>query len=199
MTWRTARSLDTLLAEINRAAPYRSVKSDGSIGDQAHSARTSDHNPNRSGVVRARDFTHNPAGGLDCNVLAARLVLLLGRHPALGSGAYIIWDGRIISTDRLNEGWRDYDGNPHSHHLHLSVAKAAGGYDSTVPWGVMGSIVRRLPKRVRRYLAETKLEITRLRAARASASNRGEPVEPYSLAIKRQRAARRAAREAAKR
>ena len=134
---RQARSLDVLLAEVNAMAPRRNKASDGGIGDAKHSAAVSDHNPNRAGVWRARDFTHDPAGGLDCNALATALVPLLGRHPALGSGAYLIWRSRIISTDRLSAGWRRYTGsNPHDKHLHVSVATAASGYDSTAPWGI---------------------------------------------------------------
>lgn len=141
MTWRVARSLDVLLAELNAAAPNRSKLSDGSIGDAAHASRSSDHNPwvidsDGIGVVRARDFTHDPADGLDCNQLAPFLAGLLGEHPALRSGAYVIWNRRIISRDRISEGWRPYTGsNPHDHHLHLSVALDEAGYDSTAPWG----------------------------------------------------------------
>ncbi len=138
MTWRLARSLETLRDEINTAAPRRSKVSDGSIGDTAHSSRASDHNPNGAGVVRAIDVTHDPAGGLDCNELATDLAGLIGTHPALRSGGYLIWSGRILSADRRSEGWRRYTGsNPHNHHLHVSVATAAAGYDSTAPWGVM--------------------------------------------------------------
>lgn len=140
MSWRMAYSLDVLLAEINTKAPNRSKASDGGIGDAAHASRTSDHNPwvkdrDGVGVVRARDYTHDPQGGLDCNELANFLRAKLGKHPALGSGAYIIWNGRIISTNRLGEGWRKYDGaNQHTKHLHLSV-EIATGYDSRQNFG----------------------------------------------------------------
>lgn len=142
MSWRVAKSLDVLLAEVNAAAPKRSKVSDGSIGDAAHASRSSDHNPWVSyggvGIVRARDFTHDPAGGLDCNELATALVTMFGTHPAMGSGAYIIWRRRIFSFDRRGEGWRSYSGsNPHDHHLHLSVALAQPGFDTTRPWNVM--------------------------------------------------------------
>lgn len=143
VSWRVAKSLDVLLADINKAFPERSKISDGSIGDAAHASRDSDHNPwvidsNGVGVVRARDFTHDPDGGLDCEVLATRLARKLrkGRHPALGSGAYVIWNKRIISRDRIAEGWRPYTGsNTHERHLHLSVALGPG-YDSERAWWV---------------------------------------------------------------
>ena len=142
MTWRVARSLDVLRDEINAAAPNRSTASDGSIGDAAHASRSSDHNPwvtnNGVGIVRARDFTHDPQGGLDCNVLAERVrQLALEGHPALGAGAYIIWN-RAIASATYGWRWRPYNGsNPHDKHLHVSVSLAAIGYDSTRPWGVM--------------------------------------------------------------
>lgn len=157
MTWRVAYSLDTLLAEINTAAPKRDKAADGSIGDAAHSARASDHNPNVYGAVRARDFTHDPAGGLDCDDLAAHLWGRLGRHPALGSGAYIIWQRRIVSTDRLAEGWRAYTGsNPHDHHLHLSVATSPSGYDSRAPFGWPPKVVSPLRKALTRAIRQAK-------------------------------------------
>lgn len=144
VSWRVARSLEVLLGEINAAAPNRSKVSDGSIGDAAHASRESDHNPwviyGGQGIVRARDFTHDPAGGLDCNYLATQLAALIavGGHPACRSGAYVIWNRRIFSFDRRNEGWRTYTGsNPHDHHCHLSVSLDAAGFDSTAMWGVM--------------------------------------------------------------
>lgn len=143
MTWRTARSLDVALAEINAHAPNRSKISDGSIGDAAHASRSSDHNPWRQaggmGIVGARDFTHDPADGCDAGAIARTVAGLLGKHPALGSGAYVIWNWQIISADRLGEGWRTYSGtNGHTQHVHVSVATSAAGFDNTTPWGLFG-------------------------------------------------------------
>lgn len=143
MTWRVAQSLEQLLAEINHAAPDRSKVSDGSIGDPAHASTDSDHNPSNwppswSGVVRARDFTDDPLHGCDAARIAeqVRRLGLEGRHPALGPGAYVIWN-RQIASDTYGWTWRPYSGsNPHNHHVHVSVATAAAGYDSTAPWGV---------------------------------------------------------------
>lgn len=147
---RQARSLDILLAEVNAAHGDRSKVSDGGLGDPAHASRASDHNANEAGVWRARDFTDDRVDDnrdgddddmLDCDKLAARLVAMYHQvpvHPAMGSGAYTIWESRIYSYDRRREGWRPYSGpNPHDKHLHQSVATAASGYDSTAPWGVM--------------------------------------------------------------
>lgn len=139
---RQARSLDVVVAEVDAHAPNRSKASDGGLASSAHHLQnpTSDHEENAAGVWRARDITHDPAGGLNCNELATLLARELGKLPATGSGAYVIWNGRIISTDRLGEGWRAYHGaNPHKHHLHLSVATLPRGYDDTTPWFIWGN------------------------------------------------------------
>lgn len=141
---RQARSLDVLEAEINAHAPGRYKASDGGLGDQAHAARKSDHNPNAAGVWRARDFTNdpddhdgNPANDLPGQDLANRLAAKLGKHPAMKSGAYVIFNRRIISFDRLAEAWRPYDGaNAHQKHVHVSVSTAAAGYDSKAAWNL---------------------------------------------------------------
>lgn len=142
MSWRVARSLEVLLAEVNRAAPNRSTDSDGSIGDPAHSSRESDHNPNNLGVVRARDFTHDPSHGFDAGKLAEGVRRLgLAGHPALGPGAYVIWNRRIASAtaDGARWDWEPYAGtNPHTAHVHVSVTTHPGdrGYDSLRPWTI---------------------------------------------------------------
>lgn len=128
MAWYVARSLDTLLSQLNALAPRRSKISDGSIGDAAHSSRTSDHNPTSAGQVCARDFTHDPAGGLDCQWLANMLV-------ASGDARikYVIWNRRIWTP---GVGWKAYSGsNPHTSHLHLSVRAGVIG-NGTQVWNL---------------------------------------------------------------
>ena len=172
MTWRNALAIEQLRAEINAAAPARSKVSDGTIGDAAHASRSSDHNPwviddEGVGVVRAIDVTHDPAHGVDGNVLAQRIADMLGKHPALGMGAYVIWNRRIVSAGRLGEGWRSYTGsNAHTKHVHVSVATARAGYDSTATWGVM---VDREAERLAQLDRQLRRRITRaIRAAKAA-------------------------------
>lgn len=143
MTWRDARSIDVLKAELDTAYPNRSTASDGTIGDAAHASRDSDHNPwvvlNGVGIVRARDVTHDPDHGCDADVLAQRVagLIALGAHPALRHGAYVIRNRRIFSFDRRDEGWRPYTGsNPHEKHMHVSVSLDPTGFDSTARWGI---------------------------------------------------------------
>lgn len=139
MSYYLAKSLATLRDEVNAAAPNRDKASDGWVGDTSHSARKSDHNPDyaRGGVVRALDIDHDPKGGCDAALIAKRVAKMLGKHPALGPGAYVIFNRRIISTDRLSEGWRTYTGvNAHLLHVHVSVGQR--GYNSVAKWGVLG-------------------------------------------------------------
>jgi hypothetical protein len=129
MAWRVAYSLNVLLGQLNELAPNRNKASDGSIGDPAHSSRLSDHNPDNLGIVRARDFTHDPAGGLDCQALAEKLV-----ESGDSRIKYIIWNRRIWFP---SSGWSEYTGgpNPHTTHLHLSVV-ADGRADETTEWEI---------------------------------------------------------------
>jgi peptidoglycan hydrolase-like protein with peptidoglycan-binding domain len=146
MTWRVAQSLLILRDEVNRFAPHRNKASDGSIGDAAHAARTSDHNPyikdrNGVGVVRALDVTHDPQGGFDAKDLAEHVRTLGARGN--NRPRYVIWNRRIASaTSSWN--WRAYTGsNPHTKHVHISVVEAASGYDSKAPWGFKGTKARK--------------------------------------------------------
>src|SRR4051812_24248503 len=120
MAWRVAKSLDQLLKQINNKYPGRSKASDGSIGDANHSARTSDHNPTAAGIVCARDFTNDPAHGLDSEKVAQ--ALLDSHDPRI---KYIISNKKIASGSGQKEKawvWRKYTGiNPHNHHFHISV------------------------------------------------------------------------------
>jgi hypothetical protein len=148
MAWHVAASLDRLLSQLNARAPRRSKGSDGAIGDTAHSNRSSDHNPwYGPGTVTARDFTHDPGGGLDGQWLADRLVA--SRDPRI---KYIIWSRRIVSG---NGGpnpwtWRPYGGsNAHTKHVHVSVVAAPSCEDArdwALDGGAAAPVTPGLPK-----------------------------------------------------
>lgn len=133
MAWRNCYASDALIREINAMAPGRSKASDGTVGDLSHSARTSDHNPNAQGVVRARDITR---AGLDLPALFERLRRMgAAGDPRLAGGGYLILDRRITTPDF--RGWRAYSGsNPHVKHGHVSFSRNAAGFDSRAGWGL---------------------------------------------------------------
>lgn len=128
MAWRVAGSLLVLRDQINAAHPKRSKASDGTIGDPAHAASTSDHNPDAFGVVRALDLTHDPKNGLDAGDLAEQL--RVARDPRI---KYVISDRRIFAGPDGPQPWvwRPYRGsNPHTSHVHVSVVGYTSGDDS---------------------------------------------------------------------
>lgn len=129
-TRRRAHSLATLLAQINELSPNRSKISDGWLGDTAHAARHSDHNPDSKGVVHAIDITNDPAHGIDGWALA--MALTAGKDHRVG---YIISRGKIIAGESGPSPWvpRSYHGaNRHDHHTHISVRPDNG--DDARPW-----------------------------------------------------------------
>lgn len=133
MTWRLAKSLEILRKQINEAAPTRSKASDGTVGDEAHASRSSDHNPwvkdGAVGVVTALDITHDPRSGVDCAAIAEALRESYDRRLK-----YIIWN-RQIWNPLKSANWRTYSGvNPHDRHVHVSVVSAKAQYDDVRPW-----------------------------------------------------------------
>lgn len=124
-----APALDVIEAELNAEHPNRDKRSDGWIGDAAHSARPSGHNPawnaagRARGVVRARDIDKD---GPDLERLL-RLAIKDVRTD------YVIWRGQIWSRVR-NFAPLPYKGvNGHFEHMHLQIRP---GYEfDTSPWG----------------------------------------------------------------
>jgi hypothetical protein len=136
MSWRVARCLDRLLLEVNALAPHRSKASDGALGDAAHASRDSDHNPwvqlAGVGIVTARDFTHDPAGGFDAYRFAE--LLKSNKDPRV---KYVISNRRIWSPARDSEGWRPYHGeNAHTHHTHVSCSYDPQLFDRATAWNL---------------------------------------------------------------
>lgn len=116
-----APAAKSILTQATMYRPSRSKASDGTIGDQAHAARVSDHNPDRDGVVLAADLTHDPGHGVDAHGWIRWRVAKGDRRIkyAISNGEWWKPDGR---------GWRRYTGsNPHTKHVHVSIAKAFAG------------------------------------------------------------------------
>lgn len=127
MSWRLAASLEVLRSQLNAAFPTRNKASDGTIGDAAHAATKSEHNPNSAGVVTAFDITHDPSSGLDGTKLASFLILD-------SRVWYVIWNNRIWEA---STGWRQYFGaDPHTSHVHISTKQNSGNYDNNSNWNI---------------------------------------------------------------
>lgn len=120
-----APSLARFRTSINTRWPNRDKSSDGWIGDAAHQARTSDHNPDpRTGVVRAldidRDGVHVPT------VLAAAML-----HPSV---RYVIHNRRIYHVDKRFQPAEYTGSNPHTGHVHTSIQHTKAAEVDKTDW-----------------------------------------------------------------
>ena len=116
-----------LREQVDDAFPSRDRTSDGWIGDTRHSARSSDHNPDVDGWVRAIDIDRDLSGRAKPDLMPdladqLRLLCKSGKEKRV---SYIIFDSRIASS-KARWAWRVYDGiNKHNHHMHVSFTKEA--------------------------------------------------------------------------
>lgn len=111
-----AKSLELFKASIDTAFPFRDKGSDGWIGNAAHAATQSEHNPDSRGCVHAIDVDvddNDVQRDLRLEVLDATV-----GHPAVW---YVISNG-IIQSRTHNWEKRTYTGdNPHKTHVHISI------------------------------------------------------------------------------
>jgi hypothetical protein len=126
--------LTTVRTEFNTVFPKRDKASDGWIGDQAHQAGVSGHNPDRTGKaeykdgdsldeVRAIDVDKDLRDASANKVTMEKVVQYLVQRARSGAYVpfrYIIFNRRIWSR---SDGWktRTYTGaNAHDQHAHFS-------------------------------------------------------------------------------
>lgn len=117
-----------LRSEIDKWFPDRDKRSDGWIGDAKHRAEKSDHNPDKSGCVRAIDIDSD----LSRHKSAASYLADQIRQCAKNDKriAYVIYN-RQIASPILGWRWRKYRGvNPHESHIHISFT-AKGDKDAS--------------------------------------------------------------------
>lgn len=132
--WTLVPSLVQLRSEFNELAPNRDKASDGSIGDAAHSASVSDHNPSSDGQVHAIDVDRDlKVPGLDMEEVI-QFLLARCRAGLETRLKYVIFNRRIWTA---SNGWRtsDYHGkNPHDHHAHFSAKYDTRSEASIASW-----------------------------------------------------------------
>jgi hypothetical protein len=156
MAWENTEASESLLAEFNYLAPGRDKASDGTIGDAAHKASSSDHNVDDGpgqGATPSEDADSIPeTHALDVDSSGqwpvgwsmercVQIMLSLARAGRLPGLQNIIYRRRIWSR---SWGWteRTYTGsNPHDKHAHFGVRYGSGsGADNpenfTGPWGI---------------------------------------------------------------
>lgn len=126
MSYYLAPSLDTLRTQIHQKWPELPRGAIGWIGDAAHAARPSQHNPDPDGSVDAIDPPHRPDIGLDAHLLARQAIA----DPRC---KLVITNGQIWSRARAAEGFRKYTGaNKHDKHAHIETTDE--GQDDRTEW-----------------------------------------------------------------
>jgi hypothetical protein len=134
MAWTLTKGLTNLRNQVNQAFPQRDKSSDGTIGDTAHQASTSGHNPDDT--QGSRPAWNGDADSLaevrawDCtarlnhpDVSMQEVVDHICRLPGLSSVLrYIIFDS-VIYHARTGFVGEPYSGsNPHDKHAHFEGA-----------------------------------------------------------------------------
>lgn len=127
-----APSLARAHTAINTRWPGRDRGSDGWIGDRAHQARTSDHNPDSTGVVRALDIDKD---GIHIPTVLAALFL----HPAV---RYVIFNRKIYHADNAFKPKTYAGSNPHTGHIHASIQHTRNAENSKASWAPISSAFR---------------------------------------------------------
>jgi hypothetical protein len=128
VAWRLNPALTNFRSAVNDKFPNRDKASDGTIGDPAHQATDSDHNPDPNGSVDAWDMDTDLRSKNDASEIE-NLKRVFENHP---SSRYWIHNGQ--SASRSNEWKRiTYTGkNPHKSHIHWNTRE--GFENSTAPW-----------------------------------------------------------------
>ena len=137
--------LAQLRAELNRIAPNRDTKSDGTIGDRAHQLVTSDHNDDEVGRVPVKDADSKHeihALDADADLRESDLTMLKVVLHIVGrcrTGVenrlrYVIFNRTIWEA---SNAWRarTYTGtNPHTEHAHFSASYNTAQEADTRSW-----------------------------------------------------------------
>ena len=129
---RLCKAGQQLRLQVDDSYPDRDRTSDGWIGDVRHSARSSDHNPDAAGIVRAIDIDRDLSGKAKPDIMPdlADQIRLYAKRDKSKRISYIIFAGRIASP-RMGWRWRKYSGiNAHNSHLHCSFTKKGDSDDS---------------------------------------------------------------------
>jgi hypothetical protein len=137
-SWRLNDALTRWRAAVDVRYPDRDRTTDGTIGDPAHAARDSDHNPDADGTVDAWDMDVDVNGpGKPYAAAVEALKAVWEAHPA---ARYWIHNDQIAHR---NDGWRrrpynpdNPDRNKHIKHVHWNSNQATE--TSTAPWIIPG-------------------------------------------------------------
>ena len=148
--WRLVEAGVTLRDQVNRRFPKRDKASDGWIGDQAHRARRSDHNPDKDGWVHAIDIDADLGAKGDAERLADQLLELARNRKDGGRLKNIVFRNRVASGTYPETFWEwRHDATlGHQSHIHVSFTDRAEDDGSPFACPILKPMnVERLPSR----------------------------------------------------
>jgi hypothetical protein len=137
-----APCLVVLRDEFNKSGPNRDKTTDGWIGDPAHAARQSKHNPHPdTKIVHAIDV--DDSGPWLHGTMEDRIQHLIAECRKSGESGLdrgrltnIIYERRIWSASS-NWAEKPYSGdNPHTEHAHIDCEESPEYEQDTRPWGL---------------------------------------------------------------
>lgn len=123
----------TLRDQLNARFPNRDKRSDGWIGDLAHSNRRSLHNPDRSGWVRALDIDEDFGAPGSAEDFAGQLIEYVRAGLDHGRILHVVYENRVASGTFPNRHgrpdtywvWRRDPTLGHTQHIHISFTPKA--------------------------------------------------------------------------
>jgi hypothetical protein len=143
--WTLIPAAVSLRAAFNQLCPDRDHTTDGAVGNAAHAATVSDHNPDETGAVPIHDADNvNEVHAIDVDTdlrtpgltmaMVVRFVVGRCRAGAERRLRYVIFERVIYSA---SAGWqpRPYPGvDPHTGHAHFSFSYDSSLEASTASW-----------------------------------------------------------------
>lgn len=137
MSWKPVAGATVLRDQINRRWPDRDKRSDGILGDAAHSARTSDHNPDSRGLVHALDIDEDLKGSKNDNVWLADQIIAYARMRRSGSNRlkYVVYEDKIASGTHANHFWT-WRGDNYGHEIHMHISFTTQGQEDATPFNI---------------------------------------------------------------
>ena len=139
----------TLRDQLNARFSDRHKRSDGWIGDSAHLARKSDHNPDKRGWVHALDIDENFGkgkwrNGRNAQALADQ-ILAYARSglPGADRVKYVVYENAIASGTYKATWFKWRKGNwGHEAHVHVSFTASAEKDGQLWPLPILGKTLK---------------------------------------------------------
>lgn len=137
MSWKPVAGVSVMRDQINKRWPDRDKRSDGILGDAAHSARQSDHNPDSRGFVHALDIDEDLRGSANDNVWLADQIIAYPRMRRSGSNRlkYVVYEEKIASGTYPNHFWT-WRGDNYGHTIHMHISFTTQGESDSTPFDI---------------------------------------------------------------